>query len=149
MPFAPGQSGNPGGVLERKLFRNAVVASLKKVEGNVERIQRVADKVVDMAINGNMHALEFIADRVDGKVPQPIAANITSEVHEHWIERLGGSLAGRGDPEGATTIDGELAAVRGELSADSDQGAADSAVEIQPGAEIHSREAGSSEGVDW
>jgi hypothetical protein len=44
MPFLKGQSGNPAGRgVGEKLFRNALLASLKKADGDAEKIQRVAD----------------------------------------------------------------------------------------------------------
>jgi hypothetical protein len=73
MTFVPGQSGNPGGKHGEKLFRNALLAALKKVDGDAEKIQRVADKLVDNALAGETAAIREIADRIDGKIPAPAA----------------------------------------------------------------------------
>jgi hypothetical protein len=67
-----GQSGNPGGKHGGKLFRNALLAALKKVDGDAERIQIVADKLVENALRGETAAIKEIADRIDGRVPQPL-----------------------------------------------------------------------------
>lgn len=77
MPFAPGQSGNPGGKPKRaKLFTNALLASLKKTDANdVEAIQRIADKLTALAEAGDVQAIKEIADRVEGKVPQAIVGD--------------------------------------------------------------------------
>jgi hypothetical protein len=72
MPFVKGQSGNPAGRgLGDKPFRNALLAALKKVDGDAEKIQRVADKLVDNALAGETAAIREIADRIDGKIPAP------------------------------------------------------------------------------
>jgi hypothetical protein len=76
MPFVKGQSGNPGGnpggKHGEKIFRNALLASLKKTDGDAEKIQRVTDKLVANAINGDTTAIREIADRLDGKPAQAI-----------------------------------------------------------------------------
>jgi hypothetical protein len=76
MPFVKGQSGNPGGnpggKHGDKLFRIALLAALKKVDGDAEKIQRVADKLVENAIDGDTTAIREIADRLDGKPAQAI-----------------------------------------------------------------------------
>ena len=72
MTFVPGQSGNPGGKHGEKLFRNALLAALKRVDGDAERIQRVADRLVENALRGETAAIREIADRIDGRVPQPL-----------------------------------------------------------------------------
>lgn len=92
MAFAPGQSGNPGGKPKRaKLFTNALLASLKKTdENNVEAIQRIADKLAQLAEEGDVHAIKEIADRVEGKVPQAIVGDDDADPITliHRIERI-------------------------------------------------------------
>lgn len=92
MPYAPGQSGNPGGKPKRaKLFTNALLASLKKTdEHDVEAIQRIADKLVKLAESGDVPAIKEIADRVEGKVPQAIVGDDESDPISliHRIERV-------------------------------------------------------------
>jgi hypothetical protein len=76
MPFVKGQSGNPGGnpggKHGEKMFRSALLASLKKADGDAEKLQRVTDKLVANAINGDTTAIREIADRLDGKPAQAI-----------------------------------------------------------------------------
>jgi hypothetical protein len=73
MPFVKGQSGNPAGRgVGEKPFRNALLAALKRADGNVEKIQRVTDKLVANAIDGDTTAIREIADRLDGKPAQAI-----------------------------------------------------------------------------
>ena len=67
MPFKPGQSGNPGGKSKVKLFQQALrnVLSLSEAE-------TIARKVVLMAKRGDLHAVNIIADRLDGKPHQSV-----------------------------------------------------------------------------
>ena len=76
MAFAPGQSGNPGGRPKTsKLFRDALMVELKRTDGDVERIHKVAQRLVENAIAGETAAIKEIADRIDGKVPQGIGGD--------------------------------------------------------------------------
>src|SRR5262249_7764961 len=76
MPFQPGnQESKKADHRRAKLFRDALVVELKKADGDVERIQRVAEKLVASALDGNVMAIREIADRVDGKVPQALVGD--------------------------------------------------------------------------
>lgn len=77
MGFQPGnQHGKVANHKRPKLFTNALLASLKKVdEKDVEAIQRIADKLVKLAEDGDVSAIKEIADRVEGKVPQAIVGD--------------------------------------------------------------------------
>lgn len=102
MPFAPGQSGNPGGKPKRaKLFTNALLASLKKTdEHDVEAIQRIADKLVELAESGDVPAIKEIADRVEGKVPQAIGGDDDLPDMRMRISWISSSLT---SPEGSSS----------------------------------------------
>jgi hypothetical protein len=76
MPFEPGNQEHKKADHRRtKLFRDALLVELKKAEGDVERIQLVAAKLVEQAIGGNVHAIKEIADRMDGRVPTPFVGD--------------------------------------------------------------------------
>jgi hypothetical protein len=66
-PFEKGVSGNPGG---RPHWKQ--VTELMKTETNQEKLAVIVDKVFDLALEGNMRAVEFIADRLEGKVAQRV-----------------------------------------------------------------------------
>lgn len=53
-----------------KLFRDALLVELKQADGDVERLQKVARRLVENAVGGETAAIREIADRIDGKVPQ-------------------------------------------------------------------------------
>jgi len=90
MAFSPGQSGNPGGrPKSAKLFRDALLIELKRVDGDVERIQKVAEKLVLNALAGDTTAIKEIADRIDGKVPQAVVGDEENPISLiHRIERV-------------------------------------------------------------
>jgi hypothetical protein len=76
MPFEPGnQESKKADHRRAKLFRDALLVELKKSEGGVERIQLVAEKLVELAMVGNVQAIKEIADRIDGKVPAPVVGD--------------------------------------------------------------------------
>lgn len=91
MGFQPGnQHGKVANHKRPKLFTNALLASLKKVdEKDVEAIQRIADKLVKLAEDGDVSAIKEIADRVEGKVPQAIVGDEENPMTLiHRIERV-------------------------------------------------------------
>lgn len=56
-----------------KLMRDALMLSLHREAAKgvkTKRLQLVAERLVDAAIEGDMAAVKEIFDRVDGKVPQ-------------------------------------------------------------------------------
>jgi hypothetical protein len=76
MPFEPGnQESKKADHRRAKLFRDAILVELKKADGDVERIQLVAAKLVEQAVEGNVQAIREIADRIDGKVSTPVVGD--------------------------------------------------------------------------
>ena len=73
-PFEKGVSGNPGG---RPKWKK--VTELMKTETNQEKLAIIVDNVFDLALEGNMRAVEFIADRVEGKVAQRVTVTTSDE----------------------------------------------------------------------
>jgi hypothetical protein len=74
-PFQPGQSGNPNGRPKSKPFKKALSEALKAAEDDSEILQAVALALVAKAREGDVPAIKEIADRLDGKVTQPIAGD--------------------------------------------------------------------------
>ena len=73
-PFEKGVSGNPGG---RPHWKQ--VTELMKTETNQEKLAVMVDKVFDLALEGNMRAVEFIADRLEGKVAQRVEVSTNDQ----------------------------------------------------------------------
>lgn len=108
MPWKPGQSGHPGGRPKTKLFSQALrnVLSLSEAE-------EIAKKVVEMAKNGDLQAVNIVADRLDGKPHQSVevtdertddlaavfdqiladSASTTEEATDHGTKKRSGKAA--------------------------------------------------------
>ena len=71
-PFQPGQSGNPAGRPKSKPFKDALQKALKAAEGDKDLLEAVATALVGKAMMGDVPAIKELADRMDGKVSQPI-----------------------------------------------------------------------------
>lgn len=74
--FKPGQSGNPGGRPKKKPITEMYEAILN----DPEEIAKIRASVVKALVKGNMAMvlqLREMTDRTEGKVTQPIEADIT------------------------------------------------------------------------
>ena len=61
-----------------KLWRDALLRAVKrraKGKGASQRLELIADKCVEGALDGDMQAIKEIGDRLDGKPTQAIAAD--------------------------------------------------------------------------
>jgi hypothetical protein len=70
-----GQSGNPGGRPREKEFAAQLRLVLaepadKSDPQSVRKMRRIAEKLVDCALNGEPWAIAQVADRIDGKPTQ-------------------------------------------------------------------------------
>ena len=72
MPFAPGQSGNPGGSRARKIISETLRRAA--LEG-IEELRKGADKIVAQASEGDLAAWGFIRDSLDGKPAQAVVVS--------------------------------------------------------------------------
>jgi hypothetical protein len=70
--FLPGQSGNPAGRPADKWFRQALLLALAEGKDPRRTLRGVAEKLIDLAVAGDVSAIKEIIDRVDGKVPLPL-----------------------------------------------------------------------------
>lgn len=74
MPWAPGESGNPNGSKKQRRFLAALERALQQDDG--QRLRDCAEKVLDLAAKGEPWAVNFLADRLDGKPAQSISADV-------------------------------------------------------------------------
>jgi hypothetical protein len=70
MPFEPGKSGNPNGTAGPKRFANALERALAQDDG--KRLREAVEKMLDAAAAGEVWAIQFLADRLDGKAAQTV-----------------------------------------------------------------------------
>lgn len=87
--FKPGQSGNPGGRPKKKPLTEAYERILLR-PGEADR---VAKAMHESACCGDVRAAIEMADRVEGKVTQPIGGDANAEPIRVVIERIGGTTA--------------------------------------------------------
>jgi hypothetical protein len=81
MPFVKGQSGNPGGQNHEKQFANALrlVVNRDEPDGK-KKLAKVAEKLVECAINGEGWAICQIGDRLDGRPAQDNSHELKGEI---------------------------------------------------------------------
>ena len=75
-PFKPGQSGNPGGRPKKK----PLTELYERILADPKNLAAIEKAVVKALSNGSMAMvllLREITDRVEGKVTQPVEADIT------------------------------------------------------------------------
>jgi hypothetical protein len=72
MPFAKGQSGNPGGRGTEKIWRDALLKAVKEKQetGKGRQLEAIAAALVNAACKGDVAAIREIGDRLDGKPHQ-------------------------------------------------------------------------------
>ena len=73
-PFEKGVSGNPSG---RPKWKH--VTEVMKQELDEDKLISMVHMVYDLAMEGNMRAVEFIADRLEGKVAQRVELSTKSD----------------------------------------------------------------------
>lgn len=72
--FAKGRSANPGGRPKDTPLTNSLLKLLRtKDENGQKNLDVIAEVVVMKARAGDMEAIGFVWNRIEGKVPEPIA----------------------------------------------------------------------------
>ena len=75
---------NPKGAKSDKLWREAISLALHEEDGVTQKkkLRRIAEKLVTLAMDGDMQAIKEIGDRMDGKPVQGIAGD-SDQPFEH------------------------------------------------------------------
>lgn len=71
MVWNPGKSGNPNGTAGPKRFRNALDRAMAQDDG--KRLRSAVEQLLDKAASGEPWAIQYLADRLDGKADQTIS----------------------------------------------------------------------------
>jgi hypothetical protein len=91
MPFVKGQSGNPGGRTRNKPWLEALRLALhEETPDGRKRLRAIADKMVELALAGDLEAIREIGNRLDGRPRQQVEvdASVTAgESIEAILER--------------------------------------------------------------
>jgi hypothetical protein len=101
MAFKKGISGNPGGRSGEKIFTDALRLELNRVDpqdkDKRKKINRLAEKLVSCALDGEGWAFNMIADRLEGKAAQQIDHNVVDnrEISEYSDAELSAILRRR------------------------------------------------------
>jgi hypothetical protein len=79
MKYKPGQSGNPKG---RPKSGTALTDLLRKElnrkdEDNVAKKARLVNKLIELADGGDVIALKYVFDRVDGRPTETVKADVS------------------------------------------------------------------------
>ena len=85
MPFEPGKSGNPKGHAPGKIWIAALNRSIAQDDG--KRLRAAAEKLLDLAVEGDVSALKELGDRLDGKPAQSVTLAGDPENPLHVVER--------------------------------------------------------------
>ena len=94
MAWVKGQSGNPKGPPRTKPWKDALTRALKRLDATQgfepgTTLEMIAEKCVSEALTGDKDARREIAERFDGKAPQPIAGDNENPLEIiHRIERI-------------------------------------------------------------
>jgi hypothetical protein len=85
MVFVKGQSGNPGGQPKEKQFEASLrmVANRSEPDG-VKKLTRIAEKLVECALDGEGWAIQQVADRLDGRPAQDTKLTIERRDATDW-----------------------------------------------------------------
>lgn len=84
MPWVPGQSGNPEGRRTEQPWRAMLDRALKQDDG--VRLRKAAECLLTLASQGEQWAVKELADRLDGKAIQQIAAQVDGTLQIELVQ---------------------------------------------------------------
>lgn len=105
MTFQPGNKG--GGRRKEKAYLDALMLDLRRThDGDRTKLQAIAEKHVKMALEGDMQAINSIANRLDGQPAQEQIIDITEtktvirapspeKTTSEWVKTIKGAVAGK------------------------------------------------------
>lgn len=86
MGWQKGQSGNPAGRKQEKLYRDALRMELAAAGDNMKAAREIAKVHIARAKAGDMQAIKEFADRIDGKVPQGLIGDDDGPPVRHLVQ---------------------------------------------------------------
>jgi hypothetical protein len=92
MAWKKGESGNPLGRAAEKPFADALRMEIKAAGDDHQKLREIARKLLEKAADGDMQAINSLADRLDGRPAQALEVNTA----ETFVMRL---------PEPAKTVE--------------------------------------------
>jgi hypothetical protein len=76
--------GNNNSSTDNRLWANTIRRAI--AQGNPERLRAIAEKLLDMAAEGDLGAIKELGDRVDGKPSQSVA--VANEPGQEFVTRI-------------------------------------------------------------
>jgi hypothetical protein len=68
-----------------KVIRNSLLGAIRQ---GPEKLKKAAEAVLDNAANGDLACMQFLAERIDGRVPQPVSSDPDNPfIMYHAIQR--------------------------------------------------------------
>lgn len=68
--------GNTNSSSDNRLWANTIRRAI--AQGDPERLRKIAEKLLDLAAEGDLQAMKELGDRVDGKPSQTVAVGGTN-----------------------------------------------------------------------
>lgn len=92
-----GESGNPKGGKSRRLITTQIERELLTAgaDGNATKAREIAMKAVQMAVEGDRWAIQFVTERTEGKPDQTVS--LRQHVREISDAELASIASGSGD----------------------------------------------------
>lgn len=81
-------AGRKGEKIWADAVRRAVSRRMEGEEGKPQKIERLADKLVDMALEGDTQALKEVGDRLDGKPTQQTDGSLALSGKLEIVKRI-------------------------------------------------------------
>lgn len=81
-------AGRKGEKFWADAVKRAVNRRLESEEGKPKKLERLADRLVDAALDGDIQAMKEIGDRLDGKATQQTDANVNLAGSLELVKRI-------------------------------------------------------------
>jgi hypothetical protein len=81
-------AGRKGEKFWADAVRRAVMRRMDDVEGKPQKLERLADKIVEAGMEGDIQALKEIGDRLDGKATQQTDSTVNLSGSLELVKRI-------------------------------------------------------------
>lgn len=96
--WKPGETGNPNGARKPRRFLAALELALTQDDG--KRLRACAEKLLTLAAEGQPWAVQFLAERLDGKAEQTVnVVRDATELSDSDLTSIAATGSGRAPEE--------------------------------------------------
>lgn len=82
-------AGNTNSKLDNRLWANTIRRAI--AQGDPERLRRIAEKLLDLAADGDLAAMKELGDRLDGKSKETVEHS--GAIEHRGLPEIGGRVA--------------------------------------------------------